>query len=147
MPKNVFEIMPILRSLTFWPRSLEFFQLIWHLTGETLSSLSCIYMGVYYLPKVKLSLFFFIQKRVLLLFAFYFCVKSKFQELWGAVQAWRLIHTEWSVSCTAASSTGLLCGWHYLFLCVCHLEASRIQPAVCLSGAFAFNKLAWGLYI
>lgn len=25
MPKNVFEIMPILMSLTFWPRSLRFF--------------------------------------------------------------------------------------------------------------------------
>lgn len=50
MPKNVFEMMPILMSLTFRPRrSLGFFQLICYLirslSRETLNSLSCLYIG------------------------------------------------------------------------------------------------------
>lgn len=138
MPKNVFEIMPILMSLTFWPKSLGFFQHIWYLTRslsrEILSSLSCIYMGVYYLPKVKLSLFFFIQKRILLLFAFYFCVKSKFQELWGFSPGMKT-NPLW-VRCQLYSSIlHRLALWVALFIPVRHLEASRIHPAMCLSGS------------
>lgn len=98
MPKNVFEMMPILMSLTFRPRrSLGFFQLICYLirslSRETLNSLSCLYIGGggVLFAKGKIEFILFHTEKgfafVLLLFCFLLCLKSKLQELWGSVQA------------------------------------------------------------
>lgn len=74
MPKNVFEIMPIPMTLTFWPRrSLGSFQLICclirSLSREPLSSLSCIYIGGILFAKGKIEFILFHTEKG---FAFYF---------------------------------------------------------------------------
>lgn len=140
IPKNVFEIMPILMSLTFWP----FY--VW--LGACLGRFSVLWVGytrgLYYLPKVIEFILFHTEKGSFCCFAFYFCVKSKLQELWDSVQAWRLNPFYWVRYQSYVSALHHLALWVALFLCSIWKPRGYIQLRACLV-AFAFNKLAWGL--